>query len=207
MNAAPVLLSGFEPFGGAASNPSMDLALALDGARLADGTALRGIVLPVTFGSAAARLADAIAALRPRLVLALGFAPRRRLISVERVALNLCDAPIPDNAGIQPPEGPVLAGAPPALFATLPVRRMAQALLAAGLPAELSLSAGSYVCNELMFRLLHGLDGALPAGFMHVPAFEQVGFDEQRRAVLIALEAALQPAPAVAEAATLGRVA
>lgn len=206
MSPGGVLVSGFEPFGGAAVNPSMDLARALDGTRLAGGVAVHGVVLPVAFGSAAARLAEAVEALQPRLVLALGFAPRRCQISVERVALNLCDAPIPDNAGVQPLDGPVLPGAPAALFATLPVRAIAQALQDAGLPAELSLSAGSYVCNELMFRLLHGLGGTRSAGFLHVPDFGCVGFDDQRRAVRLALEVALSPPPAET-AARLGRVA
>lgn len=187
-----VLLAGFEPFGGAASNPSQDVVRALDGTRVSTGTLLHGVVLPVRFGDASRMLAAAVARVQPSLVLALGLARSRSEVAIERVAINLCDASIPDNAGLHLCDTPVIEGGPAALFATLPVRAMLNALLAAGLPGVLSLSAGSYVCNEVFYRLLHAQDRArLPAGFMHLPPVERMALDDQLRAVRTVVEAAL----------------
>jgi pyroglutamyl-peptidase len=184
-------VTGFEPFGGAAGNPSQDVVRALDGALLADGARLHGVVLPVSFARAPMLLLDALDALQPVLVLALGLARRRDAISLERVALNLCDASEPDNDGLQPVEAPVLPGGPPALFATLPLRAMLAALRNAGLPAALSLSAGSYVCNQLMYRLLHALQGrGVPAGFVHLPPTEVLDVGRQVEALRLMLDAA-----------------
>ncbi|MBA2721643.1 MAG: pyroglutamyl-peptidase I [Methylibium sp.] len=187
-----VLVSGFEPFGGAAHNPSQDVARALDGTCLADGSVLHGVVLPVRFADASTALAAAIERTRPCLVLALGLATARSEVAIERVALNLCDAAIADNAGLQPRDMPVIEGGPAALFATLPVRAMLEALQAVGLPGTLSLSAGSYVCNEVFYRLLYaqGAEG-IPAGFMHLPPIERMALNDQLRAVRMALDAAL----------------
>jgi len=172
MSAPCVLLTGFEPFGGEALNPSMEL-LALFADSTIDGHRIATAVLPCCFASAAAALHDAIATNAPTLVLAVGQAGGRAKLSFERVAINLVDARIADNAGAQPIDEPVLAGAPPAYFSTLPVKAMAAAARAAGVPAELSLSAGSYVCNALFFQLMHALAG-MPApaprgGFVHIP--------------------------------------
>lgn len=192
-----VLLAGFEPYGGAAGNPSQDVVRTLDGTRLGNGSLLHGLVLPVRFGEASAVLATEIARTRPGLVLALGLAASRGEVAIERVALNLCDASIPDNAGLQPRDTAVLTDGPAALFATLPVRAMLAAVLAAGLPAVLSLSAGSYVCNEVFYRLLHAQATAgLPAGFMHLPPVERLALHDQVRAVRTAIDAALAaPSP------------
>ncbi len=194
-----MLLSGFEPFGGALENPSQQVVQRLAGVWLdaapgAPRVRIEGLVLPVAFGAAAELLEAAIARHRPRLVLALGLAPGRSEIAIERVALNLCDAPIADNTGAQPIDRPVLDGGAAALFATWPLRAALAALRDAGLPAGLSLSAGSYVCNELFYRLLHALrDAAVPAGFVHLPPASRLPLDAQVRAVRIALEAALRP--------------
>lgn len=191
MSTGRVLLSGFEPFGGAAHNPSQAVVQALDGLGLPGGEVIEGVVLPVAFEAAPARLAQAIEHARPRLVLALGLAADRQQISLERVALNLCDASIADNAGARPVDCPVLEGGPPALFATLPLRAMLAALHEAGLPAQLSLSAGSFVCNALLYRLLYALaETRVPAGFMHLPPTEHLGFERQVRAVHLALAVA-----------------
>lgn len=185
-----VLVSGFEAFGGAARNPSQDVVRALDGTRLVDGSVLHGVVLPVRFGDAGAALSAAIERTRPRLVLALGLASTCSEVAIERVALNLCDAAIPDNAGLQPHDTPVIEGGPVALFSTLPVRAMLQAVQAAGLPCRLSLSAGSYVCNEVFYRLLHARSAPpVPAGFVHLPPIERMALDDQIRAVRAVLDA------------------
>jgi len=188
-----VLLAGFEPFGGATRNPSQDVVHALDGTLLADGRVLHGVVLPVRFGASSVALSAAIERTRPCLVLALGLAASRSDIAIERVALNLCDAAIPDNAGLQPCDTPAVEGGPAALFATLPVKAMLAALHAAGVPGTLSLSAGSYVCNEVFYRLLHASGAArVPAGFMHLPPIERVVMDDQMLAVRTVLDAALK---------------
>ncbi len=182
-----LLLTGFEPFGGHERNPSAEVARALDGERLGDAT-VRGVVLPVAFGRAEAALAEAIERLRPSRVLSLGLAPRRQEIGVERVAINLCDAPIPDNDDCCPDEGPLDPQGPAARFATLPVKAIAQALADAGLPATVSLSAGSYVCNALFYALLAEAGRrAIPAGFVHLPPLARLPLADQVRAVRLAL--------------------
>lgn len=182
-----LLVTGFEAFGGHGRNPSAEVARALDGERLGDAM-VRGLVLPVAFGRAEAALVEAIERLRPARVLSLGLAPRRHEIGVERVAINLLDAPIPDNDGCCPAEGPLDPQGPAARFATLPAKTIAQALCDAGLPAAVSLSAGSYVCNALFYALLAAAERrAIPAGFIHLPPLAVLAGPEQLRAVRIAL--------------------
>ena len=171
MQALPkLLITGFEPFGGDSLNPSWEVARALDGATLG-GWRVAALQLPCVFGASRAALDAGIRRLRPVAVLALGLAGNRSAISVERVALNLIDARIADNAGAQPVDVPVIAGAPLALATRLPAKAIVAQLQASGLRAELSLSAGSFVCNELMFGLLHRLRRrARRACRLHPPA-------------------------------------
>lgn len=160
-----ILVTGFEPFGGAARNPSGEAALALDGQAIG-GQALRGVVLPCVFDQAPRALRAAIRRHRPGLVLSLGLAASRRGFHLERLAVNLIDARIADNAGAQPVDWPVLAGGPAAAFTTLPVKAMAVALQAAGHEAQVSYSAGTFVCNQIFYALLRC---RVPrAGFLHV---------------------------------------
>lgn len=168
--AAPCLVTGFEPFGGEAINPSWEIARALQG-RVIGGWPVVAVQLPCVFDTALPALRAALHRHRPRAVLALGLAGSRSAISLERVAVNLCDARIPDNAGAQPVDRPVIAGAPAAYFTRLPVKALARRLQAAGWPAELSFSAGSFVCNQVFFGLMHALRRrpGVPAGFVHVP--------------------------------------
>ena len=188
-----VLLSGFEPFGGRADNPSQQVVQALDGAHLADGSRVHGLVLPVDYEAAPRLLLEQVGRLRPRSVLALGLAVGRREISVERVALNLRDAAEPDNAGACPIDRPVLAGGAAAHFATWPVKAAVAALQAAGFEAAPSLSAGSYVCNALFYRLLEATAGhGIEAGFLHLPPAEVLAPARQVGAVRCVLDAARQ---------------
>ncbi|MBS0461087.1 MAG: pyroglutamyl-peptidase I [Proteobacteria bacterium] len=173
--SASVLLTGFEPFGGEAVNPAREIVLALAGTTIA-GHRVVTAVLPVAFATALHALDAAIAAERPALVIAIGQAGGRAGISIERVAINLIDARIPDNAGAQPIDAPVIAGAPAAYFSTLPVKATLTALHATDIPAELSFSAGSYVCNAVFFALMHVLATRHPSvrgGFIHVPYLPQ----------------------------------
>ena len=168
-----ILLTGFEPFGGEAINPSWEVARSLHGQVIA-GATVQARCLPTTFGGAPRALAEALAVTRPQLVIALGLASGRAEISIERVAVNLIDARIADNAGARPQDQPVRADAPAAYFSTLPIKAMRNALRAAGHPAGLSLSAGAFVCNQLFFELQHQLAGrGLKSGFIHLPALPE----------------------------------
>jgi pyroglutamyl-peptidase len=170
-----VLVTGFEPFGGEDENPSQQIACALDGAAIA-GHRIVAATLPTEFARVAAELDALIARHRPVLVLAVGQAGSRAEISLERVAINLIDARIADNAGAQPVDVPVVAGAPNAYFSTLPLKAMLRALQTAGIPAALSHSAGTFVCNQVFYALAHRLARGrrkVRGGFIHVPYLPQ----------------------------------
>ena len=168
-----ILLTGFEPFGGESVNPSWEIARALDG-WVCEGRVVRAALLPCAFGDALARLDEALAAWQPELVLCLGQAGGRTEISLERAALNVDDARIPDNCGRQPIDAEVVAGGPAAYFSTLPIKAVARDLRGAGIPATVSNTAGTFVCNHVFYALMHRLATA-PAlagargGFVHVP--------------------------------------
>lgn len=169
--AEPVaLVTGFEPFGGESVNPSWLVAAALDGERIG-GHRVRAVQLPCVFGAALAALDAALAAHRPALVLALGQAAGRSDFSVERVAINVDDARIADNAGARPVDEPIVPGAPAGHFSTLPIKAIVVALRQAGLPASVSQSAGTFVCNHVFFGLMDRLAkaGGARGGFMHLP--------------------------------------
>ena len=171
---APILVTGFEPFGGDAENPSAQVAQALH-CRTIDGVPVIGTVLPCVFGAALDILRPALDRQRPQLVLALGLAAGRAAFSLERVAINVDDARIPDNAGARPIDVPVVANGPAAYFTTLPVKAMVAALRDAGHPAELSHSAGTFVCNHVFYGLQHALRRrrSTRSGFMHLPLLPQ----------------------------------
>jgi pyroglutamyl-peptidase len=164
-----ILLTGFEPFGGASINSSWELARALDG-QVIGGATVAARLLPCVFGASLTELRRTLEQTRPLLVLALGQAGGRSELSLERVAINLDDARIPDNAGAQPIDEPVLAGAPAAYFSTLPIKAMVAGLRSAGIPAAVSHTAGTFVCNHLFYGLQHQLHGSgVRSGFMHIP--------------------------------------
>lgn len=164
------LVTGFEPFGGDRVNPSFE-ALRLLPKRLG-AIDLETRALPVVYGTALARLREAIAAAEPDIVLSVGLAGGRAELSLERVAINVDDARIPDNGGNQPIDRPVVAGGPAAYFATLPIKAAVAALREAGLPAAVSNSAGTFLCNHVFYGLMHeAANGAtrFRGGFLHVP--------------------------------------
>lgn len=174
-----VLLTGFDPFGGDALNPSWLIAQALHRRQLA-GHRIIAAQLPTVFGDSLTRLNALLAERRPALVICLGLAATRAAISLERVAINVDDARIADNAGAQPIDTPVVAGAPTAYFSTLPIKAMQQAINWAGVPAEVSQTAGTFVCNHVFYGLMHrlatarGLRGTR-GGFIHVPMLPEQG--------------------------------
>ncbi len=174
MQTGPVLLTGFEPFGGDTVNPSWLIAEALQGEVIA-GARVQALCLPCVFGSANRVLLEALAQQRPRLVLALGLAAGRAELSLERVAINVDDARIADNAGARPIDLPVVPGAPAAHFSTLPIKAMVAALQQAGVPAAVSQTAGTFVCNHVFYGLMHALRRrrGVRGGFMHVPLLPQ----------------------------------
>jgi pyroglutamyl-peptidase len=193
-----LLVTGFAPFGGETVNPSFEIARALHGTLVA-GRRVVACELPCVFGDALVVLDEAVRRSRPVLVLALGQAASRAEISVERIAINVDDAPMPDNAGAQPVDRPVVEGAPAAHFSTLPVKAVVTALRAAGLPAGVSQTAGTYVCNHVFYGLQHRLAGTgVPGGFIHVPMMTEqaagrpgvpsLSLDEMIRGVRVALD-------------------
>ncbi len=170
----PILITGFEPFAGDTINPSAEVARALHG-RMIEGMPVIGVVLPCVFGAALDVLRAALDRHRPQLVLALGLASGREGFTPERVAINLTDARIADNAGAQPIDAPVVARGPAAYFTTLPVKAMAAALRAAGHPASVSHSAGTFVCNHVFYALQHATKRrrGVRSGFMHLCALPE----------------------------------
>ncbi len=170
-----LLITGFEPFGGSDINPSQQVVQALDG-QVIGGWSVRTAVLPVDRASGPATLLDAIRKVRSCAVLCLGEASRRPAVSVEQVAINLLDFRISDNAGNLVQDEPVIPGGPAAYFATLPVRKIYRAVLDEGIPCECSLTAGTFLCNQVMYTLLHCLAQefpAVPGGFIHLPALPE----------------------------------
>ncbi|MBT2595262.1 pyroglutamyl-peptidase I [Arthrobacter sp. ISL-72] len=182
-----ILLTGFEPFGGETINPSWVAAEAASATLRADGHAAAAVELPCVFGQSVVVLREALQHHKPELVICVGQAGGRPRISLERVAINCDDARIPDNAGNRPVDEEVIPGGPAAYFSSLPVKASLAALRSAGIPAEVSQSAGTYVCNHVFYALMHAINTAqeqsgsansdseaiaTPAtrgGFIHVP--------------------------------------
>lgn len=198
-----VLITGFEPFGGESVNPSWEVVSGLDNAIIGGGRVVAR-QLPCVFGEALVVLNDAIDALSPSLVLAVGQAGGRTDITVERVAINVDDARIADNQGQQPVDVPIVADGPAAWFSTLPIKAMVVAMRNAGVPASVSQTAGTFVCNHVMYGLLHKLRDApaVKGGFIHIPYLPQqaaqhpgapsMAAETVRRALEVAIATALQ---------------
>ncbi len=168
-----LLLTAFDPFGGEAVNAAWEAADLLPD-RIGEIEIIKRMV-PTEFVRSIETVTAAVEALGPDAVLCLGQAAGRAALTPERIALNLRDARIPDNAGFRPEDEPVVPGGPAAYFSTLPVKAMARAIREAGLPGEVSNTAGLYVCNNLMYGLLYFLAETgrhIPAGFLHVPLTE-----------------------------------
>jgi pyroglutamyl-peptidase len=195
-----VLLTGFEPFAGASLNPSEQIVNALR-ARDFAGIELHTAVLPVDFTESSELLRHLIKLHKPDVVICLGQAEGRREISFERVAINLDDARLADNAGRVVLDQPVVAGGPSAHFTTLPVKEMVAAVRAEGIAAGLSTTAGTFVCNHIFYAMQHALaETSVVSGFIHVPLMaEQAGefeglptmpLDQQVRAIEVAIRVA-----------------
>ncbi|MFZ6750378.1 pyroglutamyl-peptidase I [Undibacterium sp. Ren11W] len=167
-----ILLTGFEPFGGEHNNPSWEAVRRLDGKHLHDGSRIVAALLPCAFGAALDTLAVKIRLVAPDVVVCVGQAGGRADLTIERVAINVDDAPMADNAGQQPIDAPIVANGPVGYFATLPIKAIVQALHAKGIPASVSQTAGTYVCNHVFYGLMHmasSRHAIQHAGFVHIP--------------------------------------
>jgi pyroglutamyl-peptidase len=167
----PALVTGFEPYGGRGRNPAGEIAARLDGSEVG-GIRVVGRNLPVAFAALDEAVAATLAEVEPALVIGLGLCPGEPAIRLERVAINLADFDIPDNDGAVLIDRPLDAAGAAARLATLPLRRVQEALLQAGIPARLSNSAGTYLCNKALYRFLGAIEasgGGVPCGFIHLP--------------------------------------
>jgi len=165
-----ILLTAFEPFGGEAINPAQEAVNAIP-ERVA-GARIVKLAVPTVFGRSIETVYEAMKRESPDAVLCVGQAGGRAELTVERVAINLIDAEIPDNEGLQPRDTPVFPDGPAAYFAYLPVRAMVERIKAAGVPARISYTAGTFVCNQLMYGVLYYIEREFPGmrgGFLHVP--------------------------------------
>ena len=174
-----ILLTGFEPFGGSSVNPSWLQAQALHGKQIV-GHRVVAAQLPTVFGQSLRVLAALLRLHQPALVICLGLAGGRSALSLERVAINVNDARIADNAGAQPIDSPVLKDGPAAYFTRLPIKAMVQAVLQVGVAAEVSQTAGTFVCNHVFYGLMHELATRRSlrntrGGFVHVPFLREQG--------------------------------
>jgi pyroglutamyl-peptidase len=199
--APTILLTAFEPFGGDPVNPSLLIARQLHGETVA-GARVVMVELPCVFHRALVVLDEALARTRPTLAVALGLAAGREGLSIERVAINVDDARIPDNVGAQPVDEAIAPEGPAAWFSTQPIKAMVAALKQAGVPASVSQTAGTFVCNHVFYGLQQRLAGTgVRSGFIHVPLLPEqaaqypgkpvLALEDQVRGVRLALEVAM----------------
>lgn len=195
-----VLLTGFDAFGGEALNPSWLAVKALHGRQIL-GRAVVAAQLPTVFDQSLVELDALLKKHQPALVICVGQAGGRNALSLERVAINVKDAHIPDNAASQPIDTPVVSGGPAAYFTTLPIKAMLAALQREGIAAEVSQTAGTFVCNHVFYGLMHALATKRTlrharGGFVHVPFLPEQGvpnmaLEEMVRGLRLAVRTAL----------------
>ena len=187
-----LLITGFDPFGGEKVNPAWE-AVKLLPEEIGDFMLCK-LEIPTVFSLGARRVLQETQEVQPDVILCIGQAGGRSAVTPERVAINIRDARIDDNAGNRPVEEPVIPGAPAAYFATVPVKAMAEAIIAAGLPGAVSNTAGTFVCNDVLYTLLHAFkDTDVRVGFIHVPYLPEQGSPSLPLAdTAAALEAAIR---------------
>lgn len=165
-----ILITGFDPFGGESVNPALE-AVKMMKDEIA-GAQIVKLEIPTVFHKSIQKVREAMEKEKPDVVLSIGQAGGRIGVTPERVAINVDDARIPDNEGNAPIDVPVFADGKPAYFTSLPVKAMVESIKGAGLPASLSNSAGTYVCNHVMYGVLYYIEKEFPGvrgGFIHVP--------------------------------------
>ena len=163
-----LLITGFDPFGGQSVNPAWEAVRLLPDA--IGEYELCKLNIPTVFSLAASMVLEKAAEVQPDVILSVGQAGGRSAVTPERIGINIRTARIPDNQGSRPQEEPICPSGPDGLFATVPVSAMARAISEAGLPAAVSNTAGTFVCNDVLYTLLHHYTGsAVRVGFIHVP--------------------------------------
>ena len=190
-----IIVTGFDPFGGETINPSIECVKALPEI---EGVELIRLELPTVFKESAKRLNEVINDVKPDAVLSVGQAGGRAGITMERIAINVDDARIPDNISQQPIDEVIQLDGEAAYFTTLPIKRIVKAIREAGIPAEVSNSAGTFVCNHIMYQSLFAAtkaDKPFKAGFMHIPFIPEqttdkpsLPLEESTKALQIAIE-------------------
>ena len=190
-----IIVTGFDPFGGETINPSIECVKALPEI---EGVELIRLELPTVFKESPKRLNEVINDVKPDAVLSVGQAGGRTGITMERIAINVDDARIPDNISQQPIDETIQTEGEPAYFSTLPIKRIVKAIREAGISAEVSNSAGTFVCNHIMYQSLFAAtkaDKPFKAGFMHIPFIPEqttdkpsLPLEESTKAVQIAIE-------------------
>lgn len=190
-----IIVTGFDPFGGEKINPSIECVKALPGIK---GVELIRLELPTVFKKSAKRLNEVINEVKPDAVLSVGQAGGRPGITMERIAINVDDARIPDNISQQPIDETIQTEGAAAYFSTLPIKRIVKAIREAGISAEVSNSAGTFVCNHIMYQALFAatkVDIPFKAGFMHIPFIPEqttdkpsLPLEESTKALQIAIE-------------------
>ena len=190
-----IIVTGFDPFGGEKINPSIECVKALPGIK---GVELIRLELPTVFKESAKRLNEVINEVKPDAVLSVGQAGGRPGITMERIAINVDDARIPDNISQQPIDEIIQTEGAAAYFSTLPIKRIVKAIREAGISTEVSNSAGTFVCNHIMYQALFAATKAektFKAGFMHIPFIPEqttdkpsLPLEESTKALQIAIE-------------------
>ena len=190
-----IIVTGFDPFGGEKINPSIECVKALPEI---EGVELFRVELPTVFKESAIRLNEVINDVKPDAVLCVGQAGGRPGVTMERVAINVDDARIPDNISQQPIDEVIQLDGEAAYFTTLPIKRIVNAIRKAGIPAEVSNTAGTFVCNHIMYQALFTAtkaDKSFKAGFMHIPFIPEqttdkpsLPLEESTKALKIAIE-------------------
>jgi len=168
---ARALVTGFAPYGNRGCNPAAEVALAMDGRNVA-GAQVIGRTLPVTYSGLRSKIEGLLAEIQPAVAISLGLWPGEPVIRIERIGVNVTDFEIPDNEGALLADAPIVAGGGDGLCATLPLRAIEAALLASGIPARLSSTAGTFLCNATLYQLLYLLGERAPGargGFVHLP--------------------------------------
>lgn len=198
-----VLVTGFEPFGGETVNPSWEVVSQLEGS-IIDHCRVVTRQLPCVFGESLSVLNAAIDELNPAVVIAVGQAGGRVDVTVERVAINVDDARIPDNRGQQPIDVAIVPGGPAAWFTRLPIKATVAAMRERGIPASVSQTAGTFVCNHVMYGMLHKIseNAEVKGGFIHIPYLPEqaaahagapsMAAQTVKAALIVAIEVALR---------------
>ena len=184
-----LLITGFDPFGGESINPSWEAVKLLPD--VIGDFAVHKLQIPTRFGIASQTVLESARQIQPDVILCIGQAGKREAVTPERIGINVRNAGIPDNGGFMPKEESIVPGGPDGIFATVPVAKMAQAIRDAQLPGAVSNTAGTFVCNDTLYSLLHHYSGTpVRVGFIHVPWLPEQGTPslplEQTAAALVA---------------------